>query len=108
MLSPACNDNRTANSNTEKIQLNKKLHFTVSELDKTMNYLRGDILQSQIDSNYEKLAYLNKLEDHSHNLTKQLNKIKYVSVYLWNDYKAEVNQELAKANETLKHSSYFE
>lgn len=104
----ACNDNRTAKSNTEKIQLNKKLHFTVSELDETMYYLRGDILQSQIDSNYEKLAYLNKLEDHSHNLTKQLNKIKYVSIYLWNDFKAEVNQELAKANETLKHSSYFE
>lgn len=68
----ACTDNHTSTSNTEKIQLNKKLHVTVSELDETMYYLRGDILQSQIDSNYEKLVYLNKLENHRHNLTKQL------------------------------------
>lgn len=105
---PACNENQTANSKRVKIELNKKLHLTVSELDKTMYHLRGDILQSQIDSNYEKLTYLNKLEDHRHKLTNQLNKIRYVSVYLWNDYKAEVNRGLAEANEALERSNNFE
>lgn len=108
ILSFACNDDSASEANKEKIQFNKKLHYMISELDNTMNQLRGDILQSQVDSNYQKLDYLIKLEDHRHNLTKLLNKIRFVLLHSWNEYKDEVKQELAKAKETLKRSSYFE
>jgi|GEM_PF-4857776 len=104
----ACNESGNAETNPEKINLNKKLHYTISELDDVMNHLRGDILQSQIDSNYQKLEYLNKLEAHRHILTMNLNKLKFISVDLWNDYENKVKIELSEAKETLKKSEYFE
>lgn len=104
----ACNESGNTETNPERFQLNNKLHYTISELDDVMNHLRGDILQSQFDSNYRKLDYLNKLEAHRDTLTMKLNKLKFISVDLWNDYENEVNIELSEAKETLKKSESFE
>ncbi|MBU2492332.1 MAG: hypothetical protein KJ571_06865 [Bacteroidetes bacterium] len=100
----SCGEIESKQTLSKKIILNNELHLIISELEQTMEQLRGDLIQSASDSNYQKLKYLKILEGHRHLLTEKLNKLRYISDNLWKDYESDATNEISLSREELKQS----